>query len=70
MKKILLTLAKWFNVDLTVEKVVEVPRVEYRERLVALEGVIEGDLEVKGNLTVNGSLRTVGSVTCLNGEEE
>lgn len=69
MKKILLTLAEWFNVDLTVEKIVEVPRVEYRERLVALEGVIDGDLVVKGNLT-NGSLRVVGGVTCLNAEEE
>ena len=70
MKKILLTLAKWFNVDLTVEKVVEVPRIEYRERTVALEGVVDGDLDVKGNLTVNGSLRVVGGVTCLNAEEE
>lgn len=70
MKKILLTLAKWFGVDLTVEKIVEVPRVEYRDRMVALEGVIDGDLVVKGNLTVNGSLRVVGGVTCLNAGEE
>ena len=38
MKKVLLTLAKWFHVDLTeikyveVEKIVEVPVVEYKEK--------------------------------------
>lgn len=72
MKKILLTLAKWFHVDLTeikyveVEKKVEVPVVEYKERYVALEGVVEGDLTVHGNLFVEGKLSVTGDL-CFNG---
>ena len=71
MKKILLTLAKWFHVDLTeikyveVEKIVEVPKIEYKERIVALEGTVEGDLTVRGNLCVEGALHVEGSCTCL-----
>lgn len=71
MKKILLTLAKWFHVDLTeikyveVEKIVEVPVVEYKERIVALEGTVEGDLTVRGNLVVEGTLTVTGGCSCL-----
>ena len=71
MKKILLTLAKWFHVDLTeikygeVEKIVEVPVVEYKERIIALEGTVEGDLTVQGNLVVEGTLTVTGGCTCL-----
>lgn len=68
MKKFLLWLAKIFNVDLTVEKIVyrdvivEVPTTI--EKQVALKGVIEGDVTVKGNLVVEGSLTVTGEVTC------
>ena len=71
MKKILLTLAKWFHVDLTeikyveVEKIVEVPAIEYKERIVALEGTVEGDLTVRGNLVVEGTLTVTGGCSCL-----
>jgi hypothetical protein len=71
MKKILLTLAKWFHVDITevkyveVEKIVEVPTIEYKERIVALEGTVEGDLTVRGNLIVEGTLTVTGGCTCL-----
>lgn len=71
MKKILLTLAKWFHVDLTeikyveVEKIVEVPVVEYKERIIALEGTVDGDLTVRGNLIVEGTLTVTGGCTCL-----
>jgi hypothetical protein len=71
MKKILLTLAKWFHVDLTeikyveVEKIVEVPVVEYKERIIALEGTVEGDLTVRGNLVVEGTLTVTCGCTCL-----
>lgn len=72
MKKVLLTLARWFHVDLTekvyveVEKVVEVPTVEYKERFVALEGTVDGDLVVKGNLVVEGKLEVMGGIcSCL-----
>ena len=71
MKKILLTLSKWFHVDLTeikyveVEKIVEVPTVEYKERIIALEGTVEGDLTVRGNLVVEGTLTVTGGCSCL-----
>ena len=71
MKKILLTLAKWFHVDLTeikyveVEKVVEVSTIEYKERIVALEGTVEGDLTVRGDLMVEGTLTVTGGCSCL-----
>ena len=71
MKKILLTLAKWFHVDLTeikyveVEKIVEVPTIEYKERIIALEGTVEGDLTVRGNLVVEGTLTVTGGCSCL-----
>lgn len=71
MKKVLLTLAKWFHVDLTeikyveVEKVVEVPTIEYKERIVALDGIVNGDLTVRGNLVVEGTLTVTGGCSCL-----
>jgi hypothetical protein len=64
-------LAKWFHVDITevkyveVEKVVEVPVVEYKERIIALEGTVEGDLTVRGNLIVEGTLTVTGGCSCL-----
>jgi hypothetical protein len=71
MKKVLLTLAKWFHVDLTeikyveVEKIVKVPKIEYKERIIALEGTVEGDLTVRGNLVVEGTLTVTGGCSCL-----
>ena len=71
MKKILLILAKWFHVDITevkyveVEKIVEVPVVEYKERIIALEGTVDGDLTVRGNLIVEGTLTVTGGCSCL-----
>jgi hypothetical protein len=76
MKKILLTLAKWFNVDITevkyveVEKIVEVPTIEYKERIIALEGTIDGDLTVRGNLIVEGTLTVTGGCSCLASEPQ
>lgn len=71
MKKVLLTLAKWFHVDLTeikyveVEKVVEVPKIKYVEQFTALDGTVDGDLTVHGNLVVEGTLTVTGGCTCL-----
>ena len=71
MKKILLTLAKWFHIDLTeikyveVEKVVEVPVERIVEKQIALEGTVEGDVTVEGDLLVKGTLTTSGACTCL-----
>ncbi len=72
MKKILLTLAKWFHVDLTekvyveVEKVVKVPEERIVEKQVALEGTVEGDVLVTGDLVVTGKLEVMGGIcSCL-----
>lgn len=72
MKKILLTLARWFHVDLTekvyveVEKKVEVPVERIVEKQVALEGTVEGDVLVTGNLVVTGKLEVMGGIcSCL-----
>ncbi len=62
MKKILFWLARIFNVDLTIEKIiyrdriVEVPKEIIIEKQVSLDDVIEGDVTVKGNLIVKGVL--------------
>lgn len=63
MRRILFWLAELFRVDLTTEKIVKV--VEYREKQVALVGLVEGDVTVKGNLTVTGYLEVTGDVICL-----
>lgn len=71
MRKFLLTLAKWFKVDLTEvkyierEKVVEVPVERIVEKQIALEGTVEGDVTVTGNLVVEGKLEVLGACSCL-----
>ena len=62
-KKIILWLAKVFNVNLP-ERVVIKEVEKIVEKNVALERVIEGDVTVKGNLIVEGSLTVTGEVTC------
>lgn len=69
MKKILLTLAKWFYVDLTEIKYVEVEKEKIVEKIVekqiSLNNVVEGDITIKGNLLVKGCLNVLGSCACL-----
>lgn len=71
MRKFLLTLAKWFHVDLTEvkyierEKVVEVPVERIVEKQIALEGTVEGDVTVTGNLVVEGKLEVLGACSSL-----
>ena len=66
MKKLIIWLAKIFNVNLTVEKIIVKENVveKVTEKQVALEGVIEGDVIVKGNLVVKGYLYVDGEVSC------
>ena len=55
-------MARWFHVDLTEVKYVEVDK----ERFVALEGTVDGDLMVKGNIVVTGKLEVMGGIcSCL-----
>ncbi len=61
MKKIIKWLAKIFKAEITVEKIVEVEV----EKLISLDGEIDGDVTVKGNLLVTGILNVTGGLTCL-----
>lgn len=63
MKKVIIWLAKVFKVDLVVEKIVVKEVIKEVEKLITLEGTIEGDVTVKGNLLVNGYLYIKGEVT-------
>ena len=68
MKKLIIWLAKIFNVNLTVEKIIVKEKVV--EKQIALEGVIEGDVTVKGNLVVKGYLQADGEIACYKIKEE
>ena len=67
MKKFIKWLAKIFKAEITVEKIVykdKIVEVEV-EKLISLDGEIDGDVTIKGNLIVTGSLNVTGGVTCL-----
>ena len=67
MKKFIQWLAKIFKAEITVEKIVykdKIVEVEV-EKLISLDGEIDGDVTVKGDLLVTGSLNVTGGVTCL-----
>ncbi len=72
MKKLIIWLAKIFNVNLTVEKITYKDKIVEKviEKQVALEGVIDGDLTVKGDLVVKGYLYTDGEISCYKLKEE
>lgn len=62
MKKLIIWLAKVFNANIEVEKIVVKEVIEYRY---LTQGVIEGDVFVEGNLVINGALEVKGGVTFL-----
>ena len=67
MKKLIKWLAKIFKAETTVEKIVykdKIVEIEV-EKLISLDGEIDGDLTIEGNLLVTGSLDVTGGVTCL-----
>ena len=70
MKKIIQWLAKVFNANITIEKVVtkevvkEVPVVKEVIKYLT-NGTIKGDVNVVGNLSVEGSITATGGITCL-----
>ena len=67
MKKLIKWLAKIFKAEITIEKIVykdKIVEIEV-EKLISLDGEIDGDVTVKGNLLVTGSLNATGGVTCL-----
>ena len=67
MKKFIQWLAKIFKAEITVEKIVykdKIIEIEV-EKLISLDGEIDGDVTVKGNLLVTGSLNVTGGLACL-----
>lgn len=62
MKKLIIWLARKFDVNIVKEKIVVNEVVEYRY---LTNGVIEGDVFVEGNLVINGALDVKGGVTIL-----
>lgn len=66
MKKLIIWLAKVFDVNIVTEKIVVKEVVEYRY---LTKGVIEGDVFVEGNLTINGDLDVKGGVTIYKKED-
>ena len=63
MKKFIKWLAKVFKAEITVEKIVY--RDKIVEKLISLDGEIDGDVTVRGDLLVTGSLNVTGGLTCL-----
>ena len=66
MKRLIIWLAKVFDVNIIEEKIVVKEVVEYRY---ITNGVIEGDVFVEGNLTINGDLDVKGGVTIYKKED-
>ena len=70
MKKFIQWLAKVFNANITIEKVVtkevvkEVPVVKEVIKHLT-NGTIKGDVNVDGNLIVDGKIEATGGITCL-----
>ena len=67
MKKFIKWLAKIFKAEITVEKIVyrdKIVEIEV-EKLISLDGEIDGVVTVRGDLLVTGSLDVTGGVTCL-----
>lgn len=59
MKKFIQWLAKVFNANIIIEKVVTKEVVKY-----VSPGTIKGDVNVVGNLVVNGKIEATGGITC------
>lgn len=60
MKRLIVWLAKIFNANIKVEKIVVNEVIEYRY---LTNGKIEGNVVVDGDLLVNGNLSVSGGVT-------
>lgn len=67
MKKLIIWLAKIFNVNLATEKIIvkEVVKEVEKERRVALGQEVDGDLMINGTLSVRGSLNATGDIVCF-----
>ena len=66
MKKLIIWLAKVFNVNIVKETIVKKEVVKYRY---LTNGTIKGDVCVEGNLLIDGTLQVDGGVTIIKKEE-
>lgn len=64
MKKFIQWLAKVFNANITIEKVVTKEVVKEVAKYLT-SGTIKGNVYVEGNLSVDGSITATGGITCL-----
>lgn len=65
MKRLIIWLARKFDVNIVQEKIVVKEVIEYRY---LTQGKIEGDVVVDGNLLVNGDLDVTGDITIFKRE--
>lgn len=63
MKKMILWLAKTFNVCIEREVIKEVVKKEIVTEYRYLGGKVEGDVSIEGDLLIVGNLKVTGSVT-------
>lgn len=64
MKKFIQWLAKVFNANITIEKIVTKEVVKEVTKYLT-NGTIDGDVKVDGNLVVNGKIEATKGITCL-----
>lgn len=67
IKKFIQWLAKVFDANIIVEKVVEKEKIVYRDQVKYLPpegGELEGKVEIDGDLVVHGDIRATGCITC------
>ena len=63
MKKFIQWLAKVFNANITIEKIVTKEVVKEVTKYLT-NGTIDGDVKVDGNLVVNGKIEATKGITC------
>lgn len=65
MKKFIQWLARVFDAEITVEKVVEREKVVEKVVYLPTDGTtLHGDINVNGNLIVEGFIRVTGGLSC------
>lgn len=66
MKKLIQWLAKAFNANIKIEKIIYEEKIIYR----ALDSTLPGDVAVEGNLTVDGFISASKDIVCYKTKTE
>lgn len=64
MKRFIRWLAKVFNAEITIEKVIEVEKEKVVYKTIDSETPLKGTISVEGDLIVDGNILVTGDVTC------